>query len=644
MADDQQDPYASIAKPVDPYASIAKPIASNIPGLIGDLPGVPTPHPTLSPVASPLTAIKEFGKGFIQTIPKMIQHPLDTAASIGQAVTASGVSPGEAYPTTAPLGGHDPGIGANREVQNIAQQGQADQASAIKENPAYAAGGAASMLAASALTHKIAPVIAETLSDRLTPVEGENFTPRQAKSHAAVVAEGNAAGDTGYIPQQIANATSSKLRQIAADNKPLAEVIRSGNPEDAFAAHQRILQMAKDEIDQRHNAALHPVADTPVDMKPVQDAVKPTKYELEGMDEADAQNLTDLQERAGKIQTLKGLNEFRKQLSTEDTTLRNPNAQGKSALYPQAIRSLYKATRDHYYDQLEDATGQNFQADKRLEGNIIQEQRGAANASPRLTTAQAKEDAPQGAGANFADLLEGAAHGRGAGIPVVGAITERLRGTKLGQVQQHLQRFYSGLPERTPPPAPPKPQFSVQAQQLRNPQLQLPASVPANVETGPAAAPQPAIARSQGAPGFNVSPQGVAAPGAPPPATPSILTPEPDAVPQLPAQAGPEGAGIPSATPPTAPPLNQATASQRTNPPLAPNPQPTPATPAGFKVGPGGVPERLPAGELSAPKPEIKAPKTGHTLKAGDEITVNGRKGTVSGQNPKTGKVVVQWQ
>lgn len=472
-----------------------------------------------------------------------------------------------------------------------------------------------------------------------TPVPSENFTPRQAKSHAAVVAEGNAGGDTGYIPQDIADATGSKLRQIAADNPEVANVVRTGSPKEAFAAHQNLLSKAKAEIDLRHNDALAPVADTSVDMKPVQNAIKPDKYDLQGMDEADQRSFQELQDRAGKVQDLGGLNKFRQQLSTEDTTLKNPMATGKSALYPQAVHKLYGAVRDAYYDALGKATGQDFTADKRLEGNIIAEQRGALNAGNRLATSEARQTAPQSAGGVAADLVEGAAHGRGPGIPVVSAFASKLRGTPLGQVQQHLQRFYSDLPNPSAPAAPPTAAAPVPTPRaLPNPQLQLPASVIPNGEVSAPGTPASQPPTAQGPPGFSVSPEGTARPGAPAPATPSVITPTPDAQLQLPAQAGPEGQGAPPPSPPTAPPLNQATAAQSTRAPLPPNPQPTP--PGRTTVTPEGtaIPQRL---QLPAP---TKTSITGQALTPGTEVTINGRKGTFTGFNPKTGKAVIKWK
>lgn len=472
--------------------------------------------------------------------------------------------------------------------------------------------GAASELA----TYIAAPKIAEKtiiapvskFVQGRTPVPAENFTPRQAASHAAVVAEGSSAGDTGYIPKDIANATSSKLRSTAAANPNEVNAIRKGSPEEAYAAHQSILEKAKSDIDQAHEAALKPVENTPVDMSGVQEAITPSKAQLEGMDPADVEAINALKDRAGNVTTLRGLNEFRKTLNTEDTTLRNALAPGKSALYPQTVHQLANAARNAYYDSLEKATGQSFREAKALEGNIIQEMRGAQSSGSRLSVSQAKADAPTGARETAADLLD-----TGGKLPIVGKVASALRGTKLGQIQQHLQRFYSGLPDApaVTPKAAPVPAFN---------QPQLPASTPANAQVGPAGAP---------------STPTVAPPAASP--TPSVITPEPDAVPQLPAQAGPDATGAATVQPSNPPPpLNTGTASTRTRPPLPANPQPTPA--GRTTVTPEGVatPERK---LLPAP-----SPKTNQTLKIGDEVTVKGRTGEVAGMNPKTGKVIVKWR
>ena len=116
--------------------------------------------PELQKVFSPLTAAKEFGKGFVHTIPTMLAHPVQTAASMGQPFTASGVSP-EGYPGVMPVAtGTAPG---NAQVSAEAEQGQAQAAKSIADNPAYAAGGLASQVAAGKLLGATAGSVAPGL-------------------------------------------------------------------------------------------------------------------------------------------------------------------------------------------------------------------------------------------------------------------------------------------------------------------------------------------------------------------------------------------------------------------------------------------------------------------------------------------------
>jgi hypothetical protein len=442
---------------------------------------------------------------------------------------------------------------------------------------------------------------------RNRPVEGENYTQGQHKSLSGVLARGTGMGKD-YFPKDVAQSVGTPLRQAAADNPAIVKAIRSGAPEDALAATQSLLDKAKDVIDQQHQAALQPVANQPFDIKPVQAAVS-FPESLEGFSPNDAAAVADLKDRLGKVDTLQGANDLRMYLNRElaPSFRKNAIAAGRSSSVDSAMSDALSKLRSVYYDQLEKASGQDFTAAKRTESSIMKAQEALGNAAPQLASKEALIQEPKSLKTTVADALTGARTLRGG--PISGTaqlLAEKGLGeTPLGQVQAGLQRFFSKLPEPTRAPVA-TPKFSVQAKQLANPQLRLPADVPANAEVStpgqnPATGGQGAPG---GPPGFNVTPGGVAAPGAPAPATPAVITPEPDAAPrQLPAQAGPEGTGVPLPTPPTAPPLNAATASQRTNPPLPPNPQPVPTTPAGFKMGPGGVLERLPAGELPAPKP-----------------------------------------
>ena len=137
----------------------------NVPGAV---PGMQEPQAAAGPkpdrismshVATP----QEFGKGFVHTIPSMIKHPVQTAESMIQPALASGMSPiGEGYPSFAPLGTGRTGrlSEANNEaIQQNAQEGQRQSAAAIKENPAYAAGGMTSLLGAGIALHELAPVV-----------------------------------------------------------------------------------------------------------------------------------------------------------------------------------------------------------------------------------------------------------------------------------------------------------------------------------------------------------------------------------------------------------------------------------------------------------------------------------------------------
>jgi hypothetical protein len=141
-------------------------------------------------------------------------------------------------------------------------------------------------------------------------------------------------------------------------------------------------------------------------------------------------------------------------------------------------------------------------------------------------------------------VVEGGSKFAHGGLPVVGYLAQKLRGTDLGQLQRQLKIGFSDLPS---------------AQQYRGPltsqygqaQPKLQASTPGNANYGPP---------SQAA-------------GSTGPAVPSTVTPNPGQPPQLPAQAGPDGQGIPPAPPSyPPPPLNGPTAVTNVN---AGTPRPT---------------------------------------------------------------------
>jgi len=434
---------------------------------------------------------------------------------------------------------------------------------------------------------------------RNRPVSGENYTQGQHKAMATVLAEGT--GGPGYIAPQVARSVTSLYRQTAADNPAIVDKILNGTPEEALAGHQAIQDLTKKSIDTQHYNALQSVADRPVDMTPVQDSITPSPAKAAIMSDDELADIQSLKDDAAKAKTLEQENEFRKKLSTIDSDLQNglDSKVAKSSEYKQAVHKMYSAVRDHYYDGLQDATGQDFQTLKRQESDVIKTQDAMERISPRLVNAETKATADTTLRQGAADVLEGSARGVKGGLPGVGWAADKLRGTKLSGIQQQLQRAYSDLPSPTPAPEV-RPQFSAARRALSPPSYpQLPASVIPNAEVGPAGQPQaPIAAPPQASPDFNVSPEGAVRPGAPAPPSPSIITPEPDAVRQLTAQAGPEGAGVPTPEPDVSGgPPNEATSRMRVEP-LPANPAPVPPTPKGFIVPPEGVPQRAPAGLL----------------------------------------------
>lgn len=86
----------------------------------------------------------EFFKGGVASLWNMVRHPIDTAASMGEIYTASGMSAGGMYPGFVMPGTGNTGRKAeqsHKKVQQEAQQDIAAQGKFAREHPAYTAGG-----------------------------------------------------------------------------------------------------------------------------------------------------------------------------------------------------------------------------------------------------------------------------------------------------------------------------------------------------------------------------------------------------------------------------------------------------------------------------------------------------------------------
>jgi hypothetical protein len=384
-----------------------------------------------------------------------------------------------------------------------------------------------------------------------TMVPGENYTQGQHASFSGVLARGSGAGK-GFFPKDVATDIGSAARQAAADN-PALNPAAAATPEDSLARTQAVLQKVSDGIDQQHAQALAPVANTPINPKPIQDAVSFPKS-LQGFAPEDAAAVQDLKNRLGNVTTLGGLNDLRQYLNTELASQFKMNtvAAGNSGALTSAMQDALKATRNMYYDELEKASGQNFQQAKRMESSVLKAQEALGNSAPGMAARQAIAEQPRGLKGNAADIIQGANTLKGG--PVAGAaqfVANRVLGeTPMTPVQTGLQSFFGDLPN--PSPAQVSPQV-------------IPPSSPRLMPAQPRLSP-PAPAQISGtvqprlqAPG-PVAPQYVPRPQLAGQPTPQIQAPAPTL------QLG-SGEGNPEfVTPPASyPPLNEPTAQTSVN-------------------------------------------------------------------------------
>jgi hypothetical protein len=372
-----------------------------------------------------------------------------------------------------------PGIGALG--QSLGQRAAAgDVTGAITE-------GAASALAPTAMK-EAAPVIKQVAPklpgigpyiQNRTPIPGENFTPQQHASLSGVLARGSGVGKS-YFPKDVASTIGSPLRQAAADNPGIAQVIQNGSPEDSLAGTQALLSKAQNTIDTQHNAALAPVANTPISMQPVQDAVS-FPSSLKGYAPQDAADVANFKQRLGTINTLGDLNDLRMRLAKEDNPTYRQNAiqAGRSLGVDEALHDAYGAVRDHYYDQLQNTTGLDFQGLKRTESGIMSAQEALQNAAPGMAAKEAIAGQPRSLRGTAADIVQGSNSMKGGITAGVGQfVANKVLGeTPMTPVQEGLQNFFSNLPKPSTYTGPLTSQWSPAPRSL-------PASILNNAPTG----------------------------------------------------------------------------------------------------------------------------------------------------------------
>jgi hypothetical protein len=361
-----------------------------------------------------------------------LAHPIDTLSALSQ--TAGQIATGDTP--------------AENMVRPFISNPGGEAIAALPQAALMGAGGAEVEDAAESIPSR---------SPKLVP--GENFTESQMKSHAAVTAEGNAGANPNFIPQDIAKQTGSIIRDTAAQNPQDVAAINGNDPVAALQAHKAIIRQAQTAIDQSHNAILGQVRNVPVDTTSIQRSIMPTQAQLQAIDPEDLNTIQNLRARAAGVTTLDGLNEFRKYMNVEDTTLRGNPTYAKSVGTPELVHQMANSTRNAYYDALQQATGEDFSGIKRIEGGLIQQQGALQGATPRLAAAEAKANAPFDARTFVGNTIESAPQlTRGSVLgPALSKVGGMVRGGKLDQLQRQLQNFYSDLPTsptvRLPGPA-----------------------------------------------------------------------------------------------------------------------------------------------------------------------------------------------
>jgi hypothetical protein len=387
--------------------------------------------------------VERFGQGTAQGLVNPVLHPWEALQAAGKGLMAGGAS-GSALGVPAMAVTGNPTIDAqNAEAVADVRQEAGEQGVAMAANPANTAG---QMLGGYLLGKVVEPAVAWAKPQ--PKIVGQNYTATQHASLAGVLARGTIR-DTSFFPKEIATDIGSGLRQVVADN-PELNPATAATPEDAVARTQAVLEKMQEQTDVAHAQTLAPVKDLPVDPTPLQSAVKFPET-LEEFAPEDAAEIKELQRRLGTVKTLGGLNDLRQWLNRElaNQFPKNTVAAGRAGAVTKGLEDALGATRDLYYQKLEQATGQNFQWLKRQESSVLKAQEALQNAAPRMAKQQAIAEQPLSARETAAQALKGVDGGfmKGAAKLVANKV---LGSTPMTPIQEGLQHFFSNLPEPSP--------------------------------------------------------------------------------------------------------------------------------------------------------------------------------------------------
>lgn len=449
-------------------------------------------------------------------------------------------------------------------------------------------------------------------------VPGQNYTPSHASAFEGLTAKANGMGPN-FIPQNLTSDALSPIRQSASDmianGNPTEQAVaqaataRGTSPLDRLGAVHTVIQKSLSDLEAQHAPVLQQVAQTPVDMTPIQKGlqaqIKP------GMSSADIAGINDLIHRSGQITNLGDLNSFRQIMNEEASPSyrQTPTRAGQASAPQQVATDAANAVRNHYFDQMQQATGTDFQPLKAQESKLLT----TKEAIERMQSPEAKAEATFNAPSTVKESL-----GNLANIikePRATVTQTILRESPATRAAMLIRKSLTNLPE----PTPPNPQGTV-IPPSNAPQL--PANATPQILTpqppAPSPAPQPSL---PGQPqSLLANPQGQLSAAN----LRNLLATSSQPL-ELPASTNaPNVAQIPSTSYPA---LNEATARTRVNPTQFSNPEvippsgARPVTPSGQVMTP--IQRFLNAGELD---PSITNP------------SVDDLKRAIAGMRKKHGK------
>jgi hypothetical protein len=314
---------------------------------------------------------------------------------------------------------------------------------------------------------------------------------------------------------------------------------------------------------------------------------------LSGVAPEDAAALQEISSRLGTVKDLGGLNDLRQWLNNEAAAgyKQDGIAAARGTATKAGFRSAADAARNAYYDQLQKASGIDFQPIKAQQSALLNQQEGAAKLGQTLSSQQGLADEPKSKQQVLAEALTGGRAIKAGPIAGIGQLAAEkiLNRTPLTQPNYLIREALKNLPNATPPASVATPSVAP------NIAGQLPANATPPTIQGTPVPPSPppsALPVSQ-----QIALPQPAQPGLPQP-SPQAALPNSRATLQL-----PQTTDGPNPTAPSPSPiLNAATARMRIDPTQFQSPQvipPTgarPVTPTGEVLSP--IQRFLQSGEL----------------------------------------------